>query len=240
MNRKLIVLNLLLGAAAIYAGVRVRAEYLAAKTRKAAALGRKVNPPAPPKFAPLPAPPPVLPASYADIAQKMLFDKSRNSELPPPPPPPAPPPPKPVPPLPAYHGQMTLPGQGPIVILSVQGGAHQGVRIGDEIGPFRLTGATSRELVFEWDGKEIRKDVDELLDRSAASQAAAAPARTAAAPPPVLKSQIGPGAETGNERGERYCDPKDSYENGAVVDGYRKNVRSGPFGAICFWELIRK
>src|SRR2546430_9104949 len=48
------------------------------KAREAAALNHKVPKLAPPPFTPLPQTPPVLPTGYADIAQKMLFDKSRN------------------------------------------------------------------------------------------------------------------------------------------------------------------
>jgi len=244
LNRKLLILNLALAAAAIYAGVRVRGEYRAARARVASTLNRSVKPAASPQFTPLPAPGPVLAAGYADIAQKMLFDKSRNSvvELPPPPPPP---PPKPVPPMPLYHGQMSLPGESVVVILSAgSNAAHQAYHVGDEVGPFKLVDANRQELAFEWDGQVIRKSVDELLDHGAASsQAAAAPMveRTAAPPPPpAAKTQVGPGADTGNEKGEKYCDPNDSYPEGAVVDGYRKVMAKTPFGISCYWTPVRR
>lgn len=238
MNRKLLILNLALAVAAVYAGVRIRNEYRAAKARSAATLNRAVSPATAPPFTPLPSPAPVLPSGYADIAQKMLFDKSRNSvvELPPPPPPP---PPKPVPPLPGYHGQMTLPGQGPIVILSeAGGGGHQGVRIGGEIGPFKLKEATSRELVFEWEGREIRKSVDELADHGA-PQAAAAPAqRSEAAPQPVAKTPTGPGVPMGD--GRTYCDPNDSNPPGTEQNGLVKTTKMTPFGTQCWWEPVKR
>ena len=191
-------------------------------------------------MAPLPAVPPVLPVEYADIAQKMLLDKSRNStvviETP------APPPPVPVPPLPFYHGQMRLPGEAPIVILSATAGAeHQAVHPGETIGPFKLVEATSQELAFEWGDKIIRKNLDDLLDRGGAGtpapSAAAASARQGAAPPPAPKSQAGPGAEMGP--GVKFCVQNDSYEDGAVVDGYRKAMKRSPFGVECQWNQVK-
>ena len=132
MRRKLLILDVALIAAAIYAGVRVRGQWQAAKERENAVLSRRVAPAAPLQLAALPPVPPVLPVEYADIAQKMLLDKSRNStvviETPPAPPP------VPVPPLPFYHGQMRLPGEGPIVILSETArAAHQAVHPGETI-----------------------------------------------------------------------------------------------------------
>ena len=72
-----------------------------AKAREAAELGRKVPAAPPPPFTALPGAPPVVAGGYADIAQKTLFDRSRNPtvavELPPAPPP------VPMPPLPAFR-----------------------------------------------------------------------------------------------------------------------------------------
>lgn len=238
MRRKLLILDVALVAAAIYAGVRVRSQFQAAKQREAAVLARRVAPPAPPQLPALPPVPPVLPVEYADIAQKMLLDKSRNStvivETP------APPPPVPVPPLPFYHGQMRLPGEAPLVILSeAAGAAHQGVHPGETIGPFKLLEATSRELVFGWQDKTIRKNVDDLIDRSGAAAAASAPAAprpaqsAAAAPPPPPPTKAGPGQDINPE--VKACVPNDSYGNGAEVDGYRKSVTPSPFGVNCQW-----
>lgn len=240
MKRKLLILDIALIAAAIYAGVRVRGQWQTAQERQNAILSRKAAPSAPPQLAALPPAPPVLPMDYADIAQKMLLDKSRNStvviETPPAPTP------VPVPPLPFYHGQMRLPGEGPIVILSATAGAaHQAVHPGEMIGPFKLVEATSQELAFEWGDKIIRKNLDDLLDRggagASAPSVAAASARSAAAPPPAPKSQTGPGAEMGP--GVKVCVANDSYEDGAVVDGYRKAMKRSPFGVECQWNQVK-
>jgi len=238
LNRKLLILDVALIAAVIYAGVRTRDQVRAAKEREAAALSRKVAPAPPPPSAPLAPVPPVMPSSYAAVAQNMLFDRSRNStvvvETP------AAPPPKPVPALPFYHGQMRLPGEDPIVILSLGSNAeHQAVHPGEEIGPFKLVGATSRELAFEWEGQTIRKSLDDLLDRSGAG----APAPSAAngsrpgQTPRAAQSQAGPGADIAD--GVKACVANDSYGDGAVVDGYRKSLRSTPFSSECRWERVK-
>jgi hypothetical protein len=229
------LLDVALMAAAIYAGVRVRSQWQAAKERENAILSRRVAPsPAPPLPA-LPPVPPVLPVEYADIAQQTLLDKSRNStvvvETAPAPAP------VPVPPLPFYHGQMRLPGEGTIVILSeTAGGANQAVHPGETIGPFKLVGASSQELVFEWGDKTIRKKLDELYDRSVAAPSAPAAAAKASAAPAAPKTPIGPGAQLNpNLRG---CVQNDSYDDGAVVDGYRKTLVHGPFGVECGWNKV--
>ena len=238
MRRKLLLLDVALIAAAVYAGFRVHTQLQASRQHDSAILGQRVAPPAPPPLPALPAVPPVLPVEYADIAQNMLLDKSRNStvvvEVVPAPPP------VPVPPLPFYHGQMRLPGEGAIVILSVASGAeHQAVHPGENIGPFKLVDATSHELVFEWQGKTIRKNLDDLLDHSAAASApaAAASARPAAAQPSAPKTQIGPGQDLTPEM--KACVPNDSYEDGAEVDGYRKSVVRSPFGTECKWIRVK-
>jgi hypothetical protein len=240
LKRKLLILDVALIAAAIFAGARAHSQWQAAKERRGAILSQRAAPIAAPQLAPLPAVPPVLPVEYADIAQKMLLDKSRNStvviETP------APPPPVPVPPLPFYHGQMRLPGEAPIVILSATAGAeHQAVHPGETIGPFKLVAVTSQELAFEWQGKTIRKNLDELIDRggagAAAPSASAASARPVTVSPPAPKSNIGPGVNLAPD--VKACAANDSYEDGAVVAGYRKVMKQSPFGVSCRWDQVQ-
>jgi hypothetical protein len=232
-------LDVALIAAVVCAGVRARDQVRAARKREAAILSRKVAPAAPPPLAPLAPVPPAMPSDYVSIAQNTLFDRSRNStvvvETP------AAPPPKPMPALPFYHGQMRLPGEGPIVILSLGANTeHQGLHLGEEIGPFKLLEATSQELAFEWEGQVIRKSLDDLLDRggSRGAMSAAASPRPAAAPQPALKAaQVGPGADIGS--GSKACAPNDNYSDGAVVDGYRKSTIGSPFGGQCRWDPVK-
>jgi hypothetical protein len=236
LNRKLLILDVVLAAVAVYAGFQFRGQWLAVKAREAAILNQKPNPSPPPQFAPLATAPPVLSAGYAEIAQKLLFDRSRNStvvvEVPPPPPP------KPMPPLPVYHGMMNI-GDGPAAILSVNASSPQmEIHPGEMIGPFKLVDVTTQEIALEWDGKVIRKTVDEILDRATREVVAEANTPGPAAPAPAVvqavKAPLGPGEDTG--RGYKVCMPNDSTPDGSVVDGYRKVSIATPFGAACRWD----
>jgi hypothetical protein len=238
LKRKLLLLDLALGALTVYAAWQLRMEWRAAKAREAALLNQK--PPAPPteSFTPLPPAPPVTAAGYADIAQKMLFDKSRNPtvviEAPPAPPP------KPMPPLPVYHGIMNL-GDGQVAIMSVTAAsAQEEIHPGETIGQFKLVDVNTEELVLEWDGKVIHKKMDEILERAAAQQPA--DSRPPEAAPPaaqvqdLVKRPTGPGADAGS--GNRACDPNDSSPVGTVTDGYRKMSIPTPFGNVCRWDPV--
>ena len=235
MKRKLLILNLGLAALLAYAGFALRQAWLAEKEREATELNRALKPAAPPPFTPLAVAPPVAPAGYAAIAQETLFDRSRNPNVPVDVP--APPPPKPMPPLPLYHGQMNI-GAGPMASLSEKpNSAGVFLHPGETIGQFKLVDVTSEEITLEWEGKTIRKNVDELLDRSAQAPAPA-PAAPAPAPPQpaAAKSATGPGADTG--AGFKRCEPNDSTPAGTVVDGYRKVVSPTPFGEACRWDPV--
>jgi hypothetical protein len=230
------MLDVVLAAVAVYAGFQFHGQWLAAKARQTAIVNRKPGPLPPPQFTPLPAAPPVLSAGYAEIAQKLLFDRSRNStvvvEVPPPPPP------KPMPPLPVYHGMMNI-GDGPAAILSVNAGSPQmEIHPGEMIGPFKLVDVNTQEIALEWDGKIIRKTLDEILDRGTHQVVAEAITVGPGAPPPpvvqVVKSPLGPGDDTG--RGYKVCIPNDSTPDGSVVDGYRKVSIATPFGNACRWD----
>ena len=236
MNRKLLILDVVLAAAAVYAGFQFRSQWLAAKAREAAVLNQKPAPLPAPQFTPLATAPPVLSAGYAEIAQKLLLDRSRNStvvvEVPPPPPP------KPMPPLPVYHGMMNI-GDGPAAILSINANSPQmEIHPGETIGQFKLVDVNSEEIALEWDGKVIHKTVDEILDRTTRQVVAdaSAPAPAGPPPPPPVKTPLGPGEDTG--RGFKTCNVNDSTPDGSVVDGYRKVSIATPFGSACRWDPV--
>lgn len=242
MRRKLLLLDLALALLVVYAGWHIRQTWQAAKQRAAATLNRKVPPVPEPPHKPLPPSPPVVAGNYADVVQKMLFDRSRNPavpiELP------AAPPPKPMPPLPIYHGQMNI-GGGLTVIMSQDAASpHQGLEIGDTIGQFKLVDVNTEEITLEWDGQRIRKSLKELQEHGAAPQQVAAagadaqsPVRSAApAAPAQPQSPQGPGQDIGS--GIRACQPNDSNPPGAVVDGYRKATVTTPFGTSCRWDPV--
>ncbi len=241
MNRKLLVLNIVLVGAIVYAGVQLRHEWQAARAREMAKLHRPLPTTKTPAYSPLPPDAPVMASGYANIADKMLFDKSRNPtvviEVPPPPPKP------PMPALPVYHGMMNIGSEGPMAILSVNANsAHQAVHPGERIGQFKLVDVNSEEMTLEWEGEVIRKRVDELSNRltAAAAQPAADAGRTEtvppppAAPPPAAKS--GPGETT--QFGFKTCSVNDGQAEGAVVDGYKKVMHATPFGQSCTWEPV--
>ncbi len=238
MRRKLLILNVVLAGVVIWGGVRFRQEWLASKARERATLSRHVPPVPPPKFTPAALDPPVTASGYADIANKMLFDKSRNPVVvevvaPPPPPPP-------MPPLPTYHGMMNLGEGGATMFFSQGAAATQPYHIGDMIGQFKLLSVSTVEIVFDWNGQEVRKSIDELSSiksapaQEGASDRLAAPAQAAAAPPPP---KSGPGEDTG--RGFRACSSNDGVADGAVVDGFRKVSYATPFGQSCRYEPVK-
>jgi hypothetical protein len=235
MKRKLLFANLALLALILAGGVHLRREWVEAHAREQAVLRKRIQPAPPPRMTPLPASEPVKAAGYNEIAQKMLFSKDRNPvvvvELPPAPKP------IPMPPLPLFHGVLDL-GDGPMAIMSEGAkGPHRDYQPGDKVGPFKLVAINNEELVLEWEGQTIRKNVDEILDRGTvpppAPSAAAAPA--APPPPPVAKAAAAPGGEL--SPGIKACQPGDTSPDGTVADGMRKVVKSSPFGGVrCYWE----
>ena len=187
----------------------------------------------------------VTAADFADVATQNLFSKDRNPNVIVDPPPP--PKEKPQPPFPVAYGVMLWDGVPPTVVLSERaGGAQKGYRPGDTIGPWTLISVDSSYAEFEWDGKQFKKRIDELIDRAAVAQAAApqagGPAAAAAAKsvaPQSLSSasKAGPGVDQG--AGFKGCTPGDSSPDGTVVDGFKKMVVATPFGSSCHWEAAK-
>lgn len=239
MRRRLILLDLLLLALVFGAGWRLRQNWREARRREQTVLRQAVRPLPPPPTAPLPPVEPVTAAGYNEVAQKMLFAPDRNPtvvvEAPKP---------KPMPPLPVAHGVMDL-GDGPVVILSEKSDAdHRAFRPGDKIGEFKVLAVTSEEIAFEWEGKEVKKRLEELREKKptegpAASVVAyergASPTRAATS---VTTTNVqGPGVDAGG--GVRGCLPGDTSPPGTVVDGLRKIVTETPFGKVCRWEAVK-
>jgi hypothetical protein len=235
LKRKLILLNLALAGLIGAAAWRLRVEWVAAKQHEKEVLGVKVKPAAAPPYNP-PAPaPPLVPAQYIDVANKDLFSKDRNPNVAVEPPPP-PPTPKPMPALPIVRGILNL--GGITAIMSEPGKAIQKeIRPGEQIGEFKLLAINNDEILLEWDGKQVRRNLVEVMDHSIpeppAAPAANAPA-AAAAPKPALAVKAGPGQDIG--AGRKSCVPGDTTPVGTVVDGLKKISWSTPFGEGCAWE----
>jgi hypothetical protein len=235
-------LNLLLLALAIYAGAQLRKRWRAEKAREAAQIHRPAPSIPGPQYTPTPVPPPATPVNYVTIAQKDLFDRSRNPDVPVevPPPPPKPP----MPPLPVYHGAMNI-GTGPMVFLSVSSNSPQlATSPGEMIGPFKLIDVTRQDLTLEWNGELIRKSLDELTSTSSAPPVEAGSDARTAAPTPQVQAKVevptakGPGGDALG--GSKLCQTNDTTPYGAVQDGFRKTEIKTPFGSACLWDPVNK
>ena len=239
MRRRLWLVDITLFALVVLASTALRQRWVEGRAREEALLKRMAPAPAAPAIAPLPAHSPSTAAQYLEVAQKMVFSRDRNPTviLDPPAPPP---PPKPIPDLPVAYGVMNL-GDGPTAILSVKSGAeHRGYKPGEKIGEFKVVALNHKEIVFEWEGKYIKKNIEELADRRpTVPQAAPEPTpQQPAAQPQTQTTSIGkpegPGGDMGNS--QRACVPGDTSPPGTVQDGFRKVVTKTPFGDSCRWE----
>ncbi len=192
-----------------------------------------------PGLAPLDKVDAVKAADFAEIATKDLFSKDRNPNVIVDPPPP--PPEKPQPPFPVAHGVMLWDGVPPTIVLSEKaGGPQKSYHPGDSIGPWKLVSVDNSYADFEWDGKDFKKRIDELIDRTPIALAAPptpTPAQAAAAKPAQVlsnSSHAGPGVDLGG--GNKSCYSDDSSPDGTVVSGMKKVVAATPFGNSCHWE----
>jgi hypothetical protein len=246
LNRKLILLNLVLIALAVTLVWVLRARRMEVRAHERAVLAqaarvRPVLPPAPP-----PALKPVMPAEYIEVAQKTLFSKDRNPnvivEVPPPKPDP------PLPPLPQYHGQMAMFGD-PVVFLSTDAAGNQkSYRVGDKVGPFKIVSFDREKITLAWESKTVERRLSELAPKEApreilvaAPSAPAAPRPAATSLSPAVKA-IGAAESTlGADMGGGFhgCVTGDTSPNGTIKDGFKKVMTQTPFGASCHWEQVK-
>jgi hypothetical protein len=194
LNRRMIVLNLALLA---FAGALLwilRANWIEAKARERAVLQRKVAAKAVLAPPPLPGVKAVAPAEYIDVAGKMLFSKDRNPTVVVEPPKPAPEPVMPA--LPSYHGQMAI-GE-PVIFLSASAAAPQRIyHAGEQVGDFKLVRFDENRVAFEWKGKSVEREVEELRPKETATpgaQAVAPVSASGAAPVRTVASLDHPSA----------------------------------------------
>jgi hypothetical protein len=241
LTAKLRLLDLALLAFAGLLYWHLRGEWIGSHARDLALLHGALPAAHVPGLAPLDKVDAVTPADFADVATQNLFSKDRNPNVIVDPLPP--PPPKPQPPFPVAHGVMLWDGVPPTIVLSEKaGGTQKGYHPGDTIGPWTLVSVDSSYADFQWDGKEFKKRIDELIDRTPIVEVSTPPANASskAPPPPAANQNLstntrpGPGADTG--AGFKACTPGDSSPNGTVVDGMKKVVTATPFGSGCTWE----
>jgi hypothetical protein len=185
------------------------------------------------------------------VAQKMLFSKDRNPNVPIEPPPPPPPKPK-MPALPVYYGQIGL--GDPVVLLSM-GGEQQSYHVGDKIGPFKVLAFDAETIAFEWNDERVEKKIADIQTKDDTPppqpQTFRAPAPPAAKPAASSAvTRIGNDTDAAGKQdkgplgidmgaGFFSCKDGDTTPNGAVVNGFKKIISHGLFGEICHWEQIK-
>ena len=242
MKRKLLAMNLVLAAAAAGLGWRLQEERAAANVRDRLAQSGGLRNASVPPPALLPPVTPVMPASYIDVAAKLLFSRDRNPTVvvDPPKPPPEPP----MPPLPTAHGVM-LWIDPPTVILSLkEGDPQKSYHPGDEVGPFKLVSVDHQNIVLEWHGKQVKTPLSELVSKNAPlpdlpSRPSAPQSNgvTSLSGPSAAGGSNGPGADMGG--GARACVAGDTAPSGTVSNGYKKVEGTTPFGSSCHWEAVK-
>jgi len=238
LTRRLRLLDLGLLALLALLSWQMRREWIWAHARTQTFLRTRLQPATVQPLTPLSKVEPLSPLAYAQMVMQNLFSKDRNSQVIIDPPAPVPDPV--VPPFPVARGVMLWEGVPPTVVLSEKpGGDQKGYHPGDTIGEWKIVSVDNRYLTLGWNGKEFKKRLDELLDKTnlvaEMPPAPAAPVAPAAATNTNLSNnaKTGPGAEMGN--GSKGCIPGDSTPSGAVVNGMRKEVTATPFGAGCQW-----
>jgi len=257
VTRTLRLLDVCLAALLALLIWQLRREWISAHSRQQVLSALSIPAVAVPGIAPLPVIVPPRAASYADVAANNLFSKDRNPNVIIDPP--APPPEKPPPPFPVAHGVMLWPGVPPTVVFSEKPGAPQkGYHPDEKIGDWKIDFIDRSYVVLEWNGKQFKKAIDELVEK-APVVAAAGPSAPASQPglgPPASANVVmgpppapapasalssdhpaGPGIDVGG--GFRACVAGDPSPAGAVVGGMKKVVIPTPFGSACHWESAR-
>jgi hypothetical protein len=241
LKPKLIALNLLLVAAVSATVWQARVRWQAAEAERKATLNVPIRAamPGPVPAVPKPDSPPAT--KYADVAEKNLFSVDRNPAVIIDPPKPVEV--KPMPHLPVVFGTMGLPSGIKAIMAEKPGEASRSVRAGDTIGEFKVLAIDTQKIRFEWDGKEIEKRIEDLVDRSNVQTAgargpAAPPPSGPAAPapqPPQAQSNANPTMSVELTEGVRACKPGENSPAGTMLDGYKKTITMSPFGATCRW-----
>ena len=241
MKPKLVALNLILVAlvgATIWEG---HARWSEGQAVRKANLNVPVRPVAPPPMAPVPEPMTPPATTYADVAKNNLFSSDRNDEI-------IVDPPKveavkQMPALPISTGVMRVPSGVKAFMAAKSGETPRMVKVDDTVGEFRILALDERDVTFEWNGQQIKRKIEDLIDRSGhdqvsgATQATAAPAAPPAPGPNVPPPPPAAGQKTGVVLTEstRACRPGDTSAAGASEDGYRKVITPSPFGPVCRW-----
>ena len=247
MTRRVLLLDFVLAVLVAVLFSQLRREWIDAHARTKAFLAVQVPAiPARP-LAQLPHVAPLNAVNYSTVAQLNLFSKDRNPQV-------IidvePPKPKPLPAFPVARGVLLWEGTPPAILLSMRpGGQQRSYRVGDQVGEWKLVSLDNQYVTFAWDGKDYKKRIDELMDRSAfVAEAPPQPttptaARQSAAAKTASKS-LGDSPDSTKwvdvgSSDTRGCKPGDDTAPGTVVDGFKKVVSATPFGSACRWEQVK-
>jgi len=239
---KLIALNAGLGLGLLLIAWQGRVRWNEAQAERRANLNVPIKHVTPPPMTPAQKPEAVQAAKYADVATKNLFSKDRNPTVVVDAPKVEPP--KVMPPLPVVYGVMGMPSGIKAIMAEHSGAQSRSVHAGDSVGEFKILALDLRKVTFEWNGKELERNLDDLADRSGAApnSASAATSTGPAVPAPAASAAAHPtstalGAESGtSDAPSRTCTSGDNSPVGTVVDGYKKTGVASPFGVMgCSW-----
>ncbi len=238
---KIVALNLGLAAALGLIVWQGTVRWNEAQAARRASVNVPVKRVTPPPMVPAQKPDTVLAAKYADIAAKNPFSKDRNPTVVVEPPKVEPQ--KVMPPLPVVYGAMTLPSGIRAIMADRSGSSSKAVRVGDTVGDFKILALDLHKVTFEWDGKPIERNMDDLVDRTGTAAAAPASAKGPAAPPPSAAALTSKalGVEVGtSDAPARACTANETSPAGTVVDGYKKTGIDSPFGLMnCKWVPVK-
>jgi hypothetical protein len=238
---KLVALNVALAsglALLIWQGAEVWKD---AKIQRKATVNVPVKTITPPPMTPARKPDTVQSATYADVASKNLFSKDRNPTVVVDAP--KVDPPRVMPALPVVYGVLGLASGVKAIMADHPGAQSKPVQAGDTVGEFKVVALDLRKIKFEWNGREIERDMDDLADRTGAAVAnGSAQGRQSSGPavPPAPADQPTSavlGADAGTQEApSRNCVAGDNSAIGTVVDGYKKAGMMSPFGVMgCKW-----
>jgi hypothetical protein len=247
-----IAINLLLLAGIGAAVWQARVRWIEARDARLSAVNVKFRAaPGLPPLAPEPKPDAPPATRYVDVATNNLFSKDRNPTVVVEPPKAEKP--REMPPLPVVYGVMGLPSGTKALMAETPSAPSRSVHAGDTVGEFKIASLDPRTVVFNWQGKDVTRNIEDLMDRSnhnpaAASGPALPPPNGSAAgapasgipPPPPSRPNPAAGVDVGSAaRPARTCAPGDTSPAGTVVDGYRKVITATPLVSICRWVPVQ-
>jgi len=122
--------------------------------------------------------------------------------------------------------------------LSINAGSRRWNPSGRRDWPFQAGRRQRQEIALEWDGKIIRKTVDEILDRSTRQVVADANTPAPARLPPGgsgHQDTLGPAKIPA---GYKVCNPNDKHARRSRRRRLPKVSIATPFGNACRWDPV--